>query len=1367
MLLMDKSNVAIGYFIRQQVIPTGMSVTEAARRLGVSRPALSNLLNGGAALSPAMALRLERTFGADRQQLLDLQTTSERDRLAVTDRAVTVGGAYIPDFLTIKAKQIAEWAATIDARNHLPVLLRRLVYSTGRELQHVDFPGFDNAQRHGWDGWVESGAATPWVPGGRSGWEFGVGERSRRKAESDYQARLRMLTPAQRADCTFVFVTPRNWPGKSAWTETKRAAGDWKAVRVFDACNLEQWLETAVAPRIWLASELGLPTNGFQTIEEYWNEWAAASDPPMKEAIFAPSIGRNRDAFRKWLGAPPDRPFTVAADSREEAVAFIACLLRQDNLADGSRDRSVFFDSAETLRLLAPSSAAFIPIVCKEETERAIGNTYRQRHCIVVRPRNAAGRNPDTAVDLLDPKEFADALADMGIERGRVRPLARESGCSPTVLRRRLSKLEAIRNPAWARETTEVRHLITMTLIGTWNTGSEADRKILERIAGTPYREVESNMAELLLHDDDCPVWQVDHYCGVVSKIDALFALAPSMTRTHLTDFLELAESVLSESDPSLELPLGERWMAGFYGKEREHSAALRTGVCETLVLLAVHGNSLFQILGVDMEDLVSDLVRRLLTPFTNENLLSHDNELPNYAEAAPEIFLTLLEEDLKRPDPVLKTLLRKVDPGIVFDSPSRTGLLWALERLAWNPKLLMRVVLVLADLSRTEIDDNWVNKPISSLEAIFRSWIPQTAAALNERVKALEELCKRLPEIGWTICIKQLRRGHDFASSSARPRWRSDAVGAGEPLTVVDAVAFSRKALDLAIQWRHSESTLGDLVERLARFPEEDQLSIWKLIDTWSQTEENEWKRAELRERIRRSVPMRHQKGIAGGCARKFYQELKPRDPVARNAWLFERYHESADELRDKSHDWEERAKRIYSLRAEAMKEIWSVRGLDGALALLPKLSERTTWDVGHHAASCASNTRSAMDFLRQCLILDKAPCEKVDVLMSGFIGSLKDTVRTAVLSSSAEIDGRGKIVRLFRCSPFGEQTWRLLSEHVREVRDQYWSSVTPGFVQPTEPETNELIDRLVEVDRPRAAFSIVRFDWEKVETSRLKRLLVAVATVDSEPVNNYPMVDSEPADHYRIDSYRLSEALGSLAKRPGVTLDEMAHMEFMFVEALSNSEHGGIPHLEQCIAESPLLFVQMLALVDRRSDDGQDPPEWRVDDPARRAALGAAADALLEGVERMPGTNSNGQVGAEALKRWVIEARNLCKKHGRVKIGDQTIGGWLSRAAPYEHDTPWPGRPVCDILEMIASKDMAAGFRVGAYNRRGTTTRGAYEGGGQERDLAATYRSWAQAWRFEYPFVGKILYAISKHYEKHATRQDARVNVMKRLEH
>ena len=84
----------VGRFIRQQIIPHGMSVTDAARRLGVGRPALSNLLNGKTVLTSRMALRLEKTFGADREQLLRLQAAAERNRQRDEDRAVPVG-AYV------------------------------------------------------------------------------------------------------------------------------------------------------------------------------------------------------------------------------------------------------------------------------------------------------------------------------------------------------------------------------------------------------------------------------------------------------------------------------------------------------------------------------------------------------------------------------------------------------------------------------------------------------------------------------------------------------------------------------------------------------------------------------------------------------------------------------------------------------------------------------------------------------------------------------------------------------------------------------------------------------------------------------------------------------------------------------------------------------------------------------------------------------------------------------------------------------------------------------------------------------------------------------------------------------------------------
>jgi addiction module HigA family antidote len=54
--------------------PLGLSVTQAAKVLGVSRPALSALLNARAALSPDMALRIEKAFGPKMDTLLRMQT---------------------------------------------------------------------------------------------------------------------------------------------------------------------------------------------------------------------------------------------------------------------------------------------------------------------------------------------------------------------------------------------------------------------------------------------------------------------------------------------------------------------------------------------------------------------------------------------------------------------------------------------------------------------------------------------------------------------------------------------------------------------------------------------------------------------------------------------------------------------------------------------------------------------------------------------------------------------------------------------------------------------------------------------------------------------------------------------------------------------------------------------------------------------------------------------------------------------------------------------------------------------------------------------------------------------------------------------
>jgi len=67
-----------GDFIRTEIIePAGLTVTAAAAALQVSRPALSSLLNGKAALSGDMALRIEKAFGVKMETLMRMQSAYE------------------------------------------------------------------------------------------------------------------------------------------------------------------------------------------------------------------------------------------------------------------------------------------------------------------------------------------------------------------------------------------------------------------------------------------------------------------------------------------------------------------------------------------------------------------------------------------------------------------------------------------------------------------------------------------------------------------------------------------------------------------------------------------------------------------------------------------------------------------------------------------------------------------------------------------------------------------------------------------------------------------------------------------------------------------------------------------------------------------------------------------------------------------------------------------------------------------------------------------------------------------------------------------------------------------------------------------
>jgi|SRR5277367_867052 len=80
-----------GDFIRTEIIePAGLTVTDAAAALDVSRPALSNLLNGKADLTGEMALRIEKAFGVSMDTLMGMQSAYDIARARKDEKKIHV-----------------------------------------------------------------------------------------------------------------------------------------------------------------------------------------------------------------------------------------------------------------------------------------------------------------------------------------------------------------------------------------------------------------------------------------------------------------------------------------------------------------------------------------------------------------------------------------------------------------------------------------------------------------------------------------------------------------------------------------------------------------------------------------------------------------------------------------------------------------------------------------------------------------------------------------------------------------------------------------------------------------------------------------------------------------------------------------------------------------------------------------------------------------------------------------------------------------------------------------------------------------------------------------------------------------------------
>jgi hypothetical protein len=519
----------------------------------------------------------------------------------------------------------------------------------------------------------------------------------------------------------------------------------------------------------------------------------------------------------------------------------------------------------------------------------------------------------------------------------------------------------------------------------------------------------------------------------------------------------------------------------------------------------------------------------------------------------------------------------------------------------------------------------------------------------------------------------------------------------------------------------------------------------------------------AALRERIRKSTMTRRSRvrGIERTLrmrAKAAYVALEPSDVVFRHQWLFAQQwvEESADELAEEDIDFKRRDERISKARESALRDIWSEVGCDGIVRMC--LFSEAPGIIGWHIASGVFDAVAAEQFVAKMIADDtEASRQSMDRCLSGLLARLDPEVRCGILSRAVEKHlreqaGKTAVPRLLKCAPFGSKTWRFIDLLSAEEKRQYWRDISPGrLFGESADDVNRVVGELLGVDRPRAAFNIVEMEFAKIESQRLVRLLFEAGTNRS-----------EPEGHYQLASHVISDAFKELTKRQDVLPDELARLEFLYINALDHTEHG-IRNLEKQLGQSPELFVQVLAFAFKRSDDEEDPPQLRPSNAESAQGLASASYTLLSRAKRIPGTNDEGDVDARRLRDWLTRVRELTREYAREDVGDRIVGQIFGRS-PKGKDGIWPSEVIREVLEDFGTSELGHGMSLGLYNSRGLVWRG--EGGGQERELAETYRAWSRQLGSQYPFTSRMLNDIAKMYDHDAEWHDMNSKVRKRLE-
>ena len=1242
---------------------------------------------------------------------------------------------------------IERWADRIDSKSDLPYLISRLVRATTPGSTQVDFPSGTATYIGGWDGVVNCQEDTAYIPRGISLYELGTESNCKSKADKDYEKRTANSLGYDQKDCVFIFITLRFWKKKDEWIREKQKEGIWKDVKVYDSSTLEQWLDIAQTVQRWFANKIkGIPYDGIDLADEYWKYWSIFEKLKLTPEVIASGREKEQAEILRFLQGPASI-MSVKAASKEEAIAFIIATAKLFPESESERffSKTLIIHSEGNYKSYSTNSISPLNLIPTFENRLPLYSAVSNNHHVIVPLGADDDFNQNTLqLPIIDREGQINGLIASGLLKEDAEKFSRESGRNITVLKRLLNFPH---NKAKWLNDAKIREIIPALLIGRWNENFPGDINLIEKLSEQKYSDYLIHLNKWKNYEES-PLIQIGQTWRLTSPLDLWTNLSQYLTPKDFQLLNECFSFAFESGNPLIE-PKDSTDLINIYNKNRVFSNWSREGLTQSLILIGWIGEGINLANLPSPQNWVDKIIHDLLNTASGERWISIDHELPLIAEASPQSFIRAVNESLNRVHPEILDMFKEVD-GFLYSGSNHTGLLWALEGLAWLPEYLKEISLILLKLSRLDPGGKIMNRPINSIVEIFKPWHYQTLASYVERMEVLKYITEKERETGWTLLIRMLPEHHGIGHPTQKMRWRIFDKNTNPNYTYHEIWKTHSYVIErLIILFDNDENKFSQLINASVNLSPKDR----KRVFDWANIHYAEVQQIKYStwETIRK-ILNHHRSHSKTDWAlpesellqyESLYEKLEPSDVINKYVWLFNDHWPAFPEgfrFGEDTKGYEEQQIKINKKRIEVVKIFLTEVGLEKTIELRKVVKE--SWCLGEALSEVLTDQKQII-LVCQCLYDDKDTIRFVHGFIYQkwknegleWIISLLATLKQKNFSSKAL---QNLLLPLYQ----SKQLWDLVSELGKDIQNEYWQNVNPTFFNIPDDEKIFGIKMLIKYKRFFSAIEICSHFPDTIPTGILVELLTNSATISA----------NEPI---RYEGYSIERIFKTLDSRSDLPNHTLITLEWLYLPLLNSYGITRNPkNLEEELAKNPDFFVEVLSLVykaenNEKSEEGNDTiPEESIKNRASQAYL------LLHSWKKIPGMQSDYSIDEHILKDWIYNARKLAKENNRLDVADMHIGQVLAQFP--EDNQLWPSEIIFKVIEELNSDSLNNNYSTAMFNKRGSSTRGPFDGGTIEREHASYFEKLANDFKVNYPIVSDIFRKLSKGYLRDAKRMD-----------